>query len=202
MHILLLGSQSFSRQRLLHEAKIPFQVIEQNADESVCDWGLSFDVVLKSIALEKMKHVLLPDGKEGDECFVLTADSMCKDADGIIHGKPIDKADAINKLKAWRKGGYAATAFCLEKKRLVNGIWHITDQVIEVVSATFEFDMPDTWIEKSLKEIPQYLSLAGAFTVTGYGAQFLKSVNGSYTTIIGLPMFEIREALQELDFFK
>ncbi len=42
------------------------------------------------------------------------------------------------------------------------------------------------------------LKIAGALHVEGYGSQFIKSIEGSYTAIIGLSMFELRKALQQL----
>ncbi len=200
-NILFLGSESHSRQKLLTEAKIPFHVIGHTADETACDWSVPFEQLLTHIAVEKMKHVVLPIGKEGDYCFVLTADTMGKDADGKIHGKPIDEADAIEKIKSLRKGGIIATAFCLDKKQFANDAWRVQERIEQVVTTKYEFDMPDEWIEKYLQAVPEYLTLSGAITIEGYGAQFLKSINGSYTTIIGLPMFEVRKALQKLKFF-
>lgn len=201
MNILLLGSASRSRQRLLKEACIPFEVVGHSADESLCDWNASFDEILKTIAQEKMKHVILPDGRDGQERFVLTADTMCQDFEGVIHGKPLDKADAIQMLKSLRKNAHVATAFCLDKKQWVDGAWHTKNHIVEVVSATVDMDIPDAWIERCFDAVPHYHSMAGAFTIEGYGAQFFKSINGSYTTIIGLPMAQVREALQELGFF-
>jgi len=40
----------------------------------------------------------------------------------------------------------------------------------------------------------------GAGMVEGFGASFLKSINGSYSAVIGLPLFELRDALKKLDF--
>jgi predicted house-cleaning NTP pyrophosphatase (Maf/HAM1 superfamily) len=40
----------------------------------------------------------------------------------------------------------------------------------------------------------------GAGRIEDFGENFLKSVNGSYTTILGLPMFELRRALKEIGF--
>ena len=200
-NILLLGSESHARQKLLTKAKIPFHVVGHTADETVCDWGMPFEQLLARIAVEKMNHVVLPSGKEGDYCFVLTADTMGKDVDGKIHGKPIDKADAIAKIKSLRKGGIVASAFCLDKKQFKDGAWQVQERIEQVVTTKYEFDMPDEWIEKYLQAVPEYKTLSGAITIEGYGAQFLKSINGSYTTIIGLPMFELREALQKLKFF-
>ena len=76
------------------------------------------------IAQNKMLHATLPVGTTNDEqIFVLTADTMTQDAHGIIHGKPIDRTDAINKIKAARDGNYLATAFCIEKRIWRDTIW-------------------------------------------------------------------------------
>lgn len=50
-------------------------------------------------------------------------------------------------------------------------------------------------------EQPFVYNSAGALFVEGFGAQFVKEVNGSYSAIIGLPMFEVREALEQIGFF-
>ena len=63
--VLLLASQSVSRQSLLQDSGIPFKVITQTADEKACDWSLTIEKVVESIALFKMKHVVMPAGKEG-----------------------------------------------------------------------------------------------------------------------------------------
>ena len=36
----------------------------------------------------------------GTVCFVLTADTMTCNADGSINGKPVDRDDAIQKIKS------------------------------------------------------------------------------------------------------
>src|SRR5579863_6185861 len=95
-YTLYFGSKSEPRKMLLEEARIPFTVVSQNADESQCDWGLPLPQLVLSIAIYKMQHVILPDGMhEGDICFVLTADTMSHDKMGTIHGKPVDRVDAI-----------------------------------------------------------------------------------------------------------
>lgn len=200
-HILYLGSTSRSRHQLLKESKIPFEVVYQSADESACDWGLPFLQLLKTIAVHKMDHVILPPGYEDEIRFVLTGDTMGCDIDGVIHGKPYDREDAIHKIKSLRKGGSVATAFCLDKKIWKGDSWQTQERILEYVNTTYVFDMPDAWIEKYLQAVPYYLDISGAIIVGGYGAQFLKSIQGSYSTILGLPMFEVREALERLGFF-
>jgi septum formation protein len=200
-HILYFGSKSKPRRTLLEEARIPFIVVDQDADETLCDWGLPLPQLVLSIALYKMQHVILPDGKyEGDICFVLTADTMSHDKTGKIHGKPVDRDDAISKIKAARDGSFLCTAFCLDKKMWQSGKWEIQERVADIVSAEFIYYVADEWIDYYLERTP-YLDVSGGIAVENFGNQFLKTVNGSYSTIIGVPLFEVRNALEKLEFY-
>lgn len=200
-NILLLGSTSQPRQQLLKEAQIPFQLVEQRADESQCDWGLPLQQLVEQIALYKMDHVVLPKGKKSEICFVLTADTLSQNKGGKIEGKPIDSDDAIKKIKAARAGTRLCTSFCLDKKIWCGGAWNIAERIQKSVFAEYQFIIPDEWIDNYL-ENSIGLSCSNAIAVDLYGAQFLKAVHGSYTTIVGLPMFELREALAQLGFFE
>lgn len=200
--ILYFGSKSAPRRMLLEQSQLPFIVVDQNADESKCDWSLPLPQLVLSIALYKMQHVVLPDGnQENDICFVLTADTMSHDKTGKIHGKPVDKEDAISKIKAAREGSFLCTAFCIDKKMWRNNTWVIENRIADVVSAEFLYYVADEWIEYYLKNTP-YRDVSGAIAVETFGNQFLKTVHGSYSTIIGLPLFEVRQALEKLGFFK
>jgi nucleoside triphosphate pyrophosphatase len=200
-NVLLFGSKSQSRRMLLEESQIPFVTVAQNADESQCDWSLPLPQLVLSIALYKMQHVILPDGKrEGEVCFVLTADTMSHDNEGVVHGKPVDRNDAIAKIKATAQGSFLCTAFCLDRKVWQNGAWVIENRVADVVSAEFLFVVPDEWIDIYLDKTP-FLDVSGGIAVEKFGNQFLKTVNGSYSTIIGLPLFEVRQALEKVGFF-
>lgn len=198
--ILYLASQSRSRQELLRQADIPFTIIAHNADE-VVDKGLSLEQYVTAVARSKMDHVVMPNGSSGSLAYVLTADTMNQDNNGIMHGKPVNKDDAIAKIKALRKGGIVATAFCLDKKRFSNGVWHIERRIERHVVTSYVCHIPDHWIEHYLEHTPNYKDVSGAITVEGYGAHFLLSINGSYSSILGLPICEVRQALEELNFF-
>lgn len=210
-NVLYFGSKSQSRRMLLEESQIPFITVNQDADESLCDWGLPLPQLVLSIALYKMQHVILPDGKhEGDRCFVLTADTMSHDKMGVVHGKPVDRADAVAKIKATAAGSFLCTGFCLDRKvwrpalqslgEVGKGAWVIEERIADVVSAEFMFVVPDNWLDIYLEKTP-FLDVSGGIAVEKFGNQFLKMVQGSYSTIIGLPLFEVREALEKLGFF-
>ncbi len=200
-NILLFASKSAPRRELLQKTQIPFTIIEQNADESQCDWALPFPQLLASIALHKMHQVILPEGKEGEHCFVLTVDTMLQAQDGTILGKPSCKEAAIKMIQASRDGGVVASAFCLDKKIFNNGSWIVDQRIQKYVSANYILDFPDSWLEKYFEEYPEYLNIAGALNIEEYGMQFVKTINGSYSTAIGLPLYELRESLESLDFF-
>ncbi len=201
-NILYLGSKSASRQMLLQESRIPFTIVGQDADETVCDWALPLPQLVLSIALHKMQHAVLPPGTmDGDICFVLTADTMSHDKSGNINGKPVDRADAVAKIKSARDGSFLCTGFCLDKKIWRQGKWEIVERITDVVSADFLYYISDEWIDYYLDNTP-FLDVSGAMAVEHFGNQFLKKVNGSYSTIIGLPLFEVRTGLEKLEFFE
>ena len=199
-NILYLASQSASRQQLLREAQIPFELLSQTADEAACDWGLPLHQLVASIARYKMEHADLSGIDHEKEIFVLTADTLSQDENGAIQGKPKDRADAIEKIKEARGGTRLCTGFCLDKKTWRNGGWQTIERIEEVVHAQYQFIIPDAWIETYLNTSP-VLSCSNAIAVEQYGGQFLKEVQGSYTAIVGLPVYEVREALEKLGFF-
>lgn len=200
-HVLYLASKSPSRQLLLTEARIPFTLLAQHADEAACMSGGTIEETVLRIAQSKMEHALLPDHvQSGDVIYVLTADTMVQDVHGVIHGKPVDRADARAKLISARHGNYLATGFCVERKEWCNGAWQTKARIEQVVTARYLFSIPDRWLDYYLDNTIG-MHCAGAAAVEGFGAQFLQRVEGSHSCIIGLPLYEVREALEQLGFF-
>ncbi|MCA9769740.1 Maf family protein [Candidatus Dependentiae bacterium] len=200
---LYLGSKSLSRQELLKQAHISFTLVNQDVNESVCDWNLSLPEVVQNIAIYKMQHTILPDGDdEGDICFVLTADTLSQDPNGSIAGKPKDRADAIRMLRQAQEGYMkTGTAFCLDKKIWHEGKWHKHERIIEYVEGRYIFNVPNNWIDTYLDTSDRYSMSSGALTIEEYGILFFKEVQGSFTAVVGLPMYELRQALEKIGFF-
>ena len=148
-----------------------------------------------------MEHADLSDIDRNEEILVLTADTLSQDENGAIQGKPNDRADAIEKIKEARGGTRLCTGFCLDKKAWGDGGWQTVERIEEVVHARYKFIIPDEWIETYLDKSPG-LHCSNAIAVEQYGGQFLKEIQGSYTAIVGLPLYEVREALEKLGFFR
>lgn len=202
MNTLYLASKSSSRKYLLQEARIPFVVIDQHADEKACDWTSPIEQLVAEIARCKMEHVVLPVGKEGEICFVLTADTLCEDSYGMIHGKPENYEEAVKKVKLLRDGSRIVTAFYIDKKEFKNDKWQLLARHHEVVASRCLFVVPDADIERYFKEHPIALQAAGALAIEHYGLRYLKSIEGSFTNIIGLPIYEVCRALKAGNFFE
>lgn len=198
-HTLYLGSTSVSRQMLLREAGIPFVTVAQSADETMCDWNLPLNQVVEHIALYKMQHLILPTGKQGERCFVVTADTLTENASGKLEGKPIDRTDAVAKLVAARAGVRTGTAFVLERRIYDGTTWVVEEHVVCYAEARYSFNIPDNWIDFYLDNV-QVVG-AGAIAIEGFGNQFLRTIDGSLSAVIGLPMYELREALERFGFF-
>ncbi|MBX9831221.1 Maf family protein [Candidatus Babeliales bacterium] len=200
---LYLASQSFSRRQLLDYSGIDYQTIEHTSDECVVPREHDFHGYVMSIAQHKMDAIVLPSIEQDDNvCFVLTADSLVFTPQSRhILGKPEDLADAKRMLALMREEPVeVVTACCLHKKVVRAGRWEIDQEISWTTSAVIEFyvdqDLEDWYFEK----MPRALQACGAGIIEGFGDNFLKSVNGSYSAVKGLPLFELRQALKKIGF--
>ncbi len=112
--------------------------------------------------------------------------------DGTVLGKPIDAAGAVEMLR--RVSGQThqvSTAVAVSWNREINMVVSssrvsfraLTDDEIERYVATGEpFDK------------------AGAYAIQGRGAAFVSHLEGSYSGVMGLPLFETAELLAKIGF--
>ena len=203
---LYLASASVQRARMLQEAGISFEPVLHTADEKSCAWDRDLEPLTRQLAQLKMDHVVLPILKDSPtHAFVLTADTLTMHNNQII-GKPHDHADAVSIIKRVRDGVWCGTAFCLERRELDGPAWHIQQRYTGYAHGWCSLAITDDEILLYFENLKRYsgfdyLKLAGAFSITGYGAQFLKEIHGSYTAILGLPMAELREGLNAVGFY-
>lgn len=197
--MLYLASHSPSRQQLLRDCKIEFTAVGHGAEEeSVERLGKSLKETTQAIARLKIAHALLAAGTyEGQQCWVLSADTMGTEQDGIVRGKPGTIDQARQMLISARRGTVCGTAFCVDRR-----VWDGTQWVIEAlcegyVESQLIFNVPDNKLDEYCTQV-KVCSVSGAIAIENYGAQFLVSVTGSYTTIVGLPVYEVVQELNRL----
>jgi len=166
--------------------------------------GIEFSVVPADINEEVLpgekpaEHVMRLSREKADAVagttngrFFIGADTVVVLDDRIL-GKPADDAEAFRMLSALSGRNHeVVTGFSVYDK--ASGI-HLTRCVCTEV----------TFKELSEGEIRAYIATgcpmdkAGAYAMQGGAVHFIRSICGSYTNVIGLPMTELYETLSQL----
>ena len=197
---ILLGSGSVIRKRLLDEAKIQYIPTYHTSDEAVEPGTLR--EMTSTVAVGKMDKIVIPEDVPKDRpLFALTVDTLCMNWDGTIVGKPADRAEAIKNIGMLNnKVLKAGSSFCLDRKVYKDGRWETDARIVDYDEATCMFEIPDQWVDRYLNETTA-MKAAGSATAEEFGAQFVRSVEGCYYSLLGVPMFELRQALEQLGYF-
>lgn len=183
---LILASNSPRRQAMLKELGIPYKIQIQNVDESFETTTPVFEVPL---LLAKRKAEAFIPSLQADE-VVLTADTVVI-CEGKILNKPNSREEAIEMLSLLSgKKHTVVTGFCLTAKNHQIG----------------EADKTDVYFRTlTLSEITHYVDSYKPFDKAGsYGVQEwigmtgITRIDGSYFTVVGLPVHLVYEKLQEM----
>ncbi len=180
---LLLGSNSPRRQQILRDAGFSFVVSVKPTDEAFPAHLPAADVPL-FLARQKAEAFLA----ESQTTLVLTADTVVR-VDETILNKPADYAEGRQMLR--RLSGRAhlvTTGVCL----LHRGEFRLFADTAEVVFRSL-----------TDQEIAYYLHACRPFDKAGaYGVQDfigmvgIERIEGSYFTVMGLPIHRVYEALK------
>jgi septum formation protein len=135
----------------------------------------------KKYCIRVAKNKALKALEKYPEEFVLSADTIVFCSNKIFL-KPKDKEEAREFLTFFsgRKHNIL-TCVCLAKKNSI--------QVKKVITKV-------TFKRLNKQEIDEYLSTnewkdkAGAYAIQSYAEKFIKRINGSYSNVVGLPLFE------------
>jgi len=202
--ILYIGSQSTARHRLLDFAGISYKVLVHTSDEQPRVGVNAFQDYVLAVAQGKMRSLRLPEPTktDSDYIFALTADTLERSpSTSQIFGKPMNKDHAVKMLKTLRQGPVeVVTACCLDKFYRRNDGWQRGEHEQWLVSSMVEFYVDDASIEGYLAAMPMALQASGAAMVEDNGLRFLKSIQGSYSAVIGLPLYELCHNLRKLGF--
>ena len=188
MKKLILASSSPRRKELLQYFDFELEIIKPNIDETQ-EAFKSFEDLTISIA--KRKSNAVKNKIKSENHPILAADTIVV-INGEVLGKPKDKNDAKTMLE-----------------KLSNTTHEVfTGVSIEYKGKTTTFCVKtDVEFKKlSKKEIEDYTSSkepydkAGSYALQGKGSFMVKSLNGSYSNVIGLPTEEVIEKFQKIDF--
>jgi len=180
---LILASKSPRRSDLFKQAGLTFSIIPSAFDESSLTMS---DPESHVKALAKSKAIDI--SRKHPDSWVLGADTIVRIEDRIL-GKPGSKDEARSMLKQLSgKTHQVITGYCL--------CCHTKNKFIsETVKTDVRFKtLRDTEIEWYI-QTGESFDKAGAYAIQGVGAFLVKSINGSYTNVVGLPICEVMELL-------
>jgi septum formation protein len=189
MESIILASASARRQELLSQIGVRFTVRSQDIDESIRSGELADDYVIR-MARQKADSALraLHVSQDSRDTVVLSADTSVVCGARVL-GKPIDEADAVAMLR--RLSG--------REHRVLSAVTLATqDKQRSVLS-----ESRVRFREISATEAQQYYrsgepkGKAGAYAIQGYAAVFVEQLIGSYSGVMGLPLFETAQLLAE-----
>lgn len=186
MSLLVLASRSPRRRALLAAAGIPFELGPFPDCDETWPSGANPGEGVRLLAERKVRAVaaLLP------ERTVLAADTMVVDQ-GELLGKPRDSAHAARML----------TRLSGSRHEVVTGVALARGGVVEsdVASTTVEFRALARAEVDAYVATGEGLDKAGAYAIQGGAAAFVARLEGSWDTVIGLPIALVRQLFVRLE---
>jgi septum formation protein len=185
---LVLASSSAIRRAMLEQAGVDFTVTPAAIDESAEKARHSDSAVLVT-SLSEQKALEVSRRHPGD--WVIGSDSSVSVGDRLFE-KPRDRDEAVEHLRF----------FSGKAMRLTSGValawdgtvdWSVSDAAVLQVRL-----LSDRFIEDYLNaEWPEVSYCVGVFRLEGRGVQLFDAIDGSYFTILGMPLLPLLDALRE-----
>ena len=181
MENIILASSSPRRRRLMLEAGFNFEIIVSDAEE-ICDKSMiPWDLTVQNAQIKAS-----PIAQNNQEKIVIGADTVVS-LDNEIFGKPSDMEEAVKMLaRLSGRTHIVTTGVCIIQKEK---------------NETFYVNTEVTFKPLSGKEISQYVKVinpldkAGAYAAQDHGELIIEKYSGSFTNVVGLPMYEVKETL-------
>ncbi len=175
--MFILASASPRRRELLQQIKASFTVKVSQAEE-VTGGSLAPAEIVVENAVRKAKAV----SRENPGQAVLGADTIVF-LDGRVFGKPHDAEEAKKMLRI----------LAGREHEVATGIaWIHEGKVFTDVETTRVFFAPMTE-EKIAAYVAtgEPLDKAGAYAIQGQAAVFIDSIDGSFSNVVGLPLYAV-----------
>lgn len=182
MQQCILASASPRRAELLQQIGLQFSVRPSDIDERLFDDEGPEDYVQR-LAIEKAK------AQDTQGQLVIAADTIVL-IDQSILGKPADKVQGLEMLM--RLSGRSHQV--LTSVALAGSCGLITQTVV----STVRFKAFDQSFAERYWASGEPNDKAGSYGVQGLGAVFIEHLEGSYSNVMGLPLFETAQMLETM----
>jgi len=186
--MIYLASSSPRRAELLAQIGVKFKILRVDIDESAADQESARRLATR-LSRQKAEQARQQLGNMQPDDLILAADTLIS-LEGEILGKPQSCADCEAMLSS------------------LSARQHQVISAVALIDAQGEMTQSCTSNEivfRSLTtgEIRQYcrsgepLDKAGSYAIQGFAAIFIEHLSGSYSSVMGLPLFETAQLLQQ-----
>ncbi len=197
--IIYLASNSPRRRELLQQIRVSYAVLAFRGparhDQDICEDTLPGEDAMsyvKRVALLKAEGGVRRIAWRGLPRRLLLAADTTLELDGEVIGKPRDGDHAIQILRELS----ARTHQVLTSVVLTDGERYL--QRLSTNQVRFR-PLKDAEIRQYVAS-GEAMDKAGAYGIQGRAAMFIEEIRGSYTGIMGLPLFETAALLQEFGY--
>jgi len=187
METIILASASEQRKTFFEILGLPFRVIPADLDENL-DNSLELHLAVEKLAMEKAKKVSSTLEKT-KKTWVLGADTVIS-LDGTVFGKPQDREHARKMLLSLQGQSHKV----ISAISLINEAKNVLDCCSNTSIVSFS-PMTEDEINWYL-DTNEWKGAAGAYKIQGLASCFITNINGSYSSIVGLPLKEFYDILK------
>ena len=182
---IVLASASPRRKQYLSYLGLPFEVVVPDVDESTVDGESPQQLVMR---LSKLKAKAVSQRLSDSEAVIIAADTVVA-YKGQVLGKPQNDDDAFNMIKMLQGDTHEVYTGCtiLKGDRISNF----------AVSTKVTFASLDDELIRTYVNSGESRDKAGSYALQGIAAMLIQKVEGSVSTVVGLPICEVREVLKE-----
>ena len=190
---IILASRSGVRKKILNKNGINCEVVPANVDEDQVKESLlkekaSPKIISKNLAELKANKI----SEKKNDYLVLGADSVI-DLNGEIVSKPSNRDKALDILKKLNgKKHYLVSSVCISKNGFM--IWNYTDKA-GLTMKQMSNDELKLYLSKIKDEA---LYAYNVYQIEGEGRSLFSKIEGNEDTIMGLPVKQIKEYLENL----
>lgn len=182
--VLCLASTSPRRRELLAQIGVPHTMVAAHVDEALLPSEAPGDYVAR---LARLKATTVR--QRGEPLPVLAADTTVVLGDSV-YGKPSSRAEALAMLASLA----GTTHQVLTAVALASG----QGIALRVNSSSVRFRNIERAEIEAYWDTGEPRDKAGGYAIQGYGAAFVAALSGSYSGVMGLPLFETVELLREV----
>jgi len=189
--MLYLASASPRRAELLRQVGIAFEVMPSDLEEQPGSDERPRDYV-ERVATEKAQWVAARIRSRGlPDRPVLGADTEVI-LDGDILGKPYDATHGLAMLR--RLAGRRHQVLSAIAVVANNSVRHAVCESFVTFGPMTDEAIRDYW------ESGEPADKAGGYAVQGLAARYIRHIEGSFSGIVGLPLFELEQLLKEIGY--